>query len=66
MPVRLTLSARIVYRKYLLNLFPKSQEVVALLLESYNSFRNPYMSTESRLIDVPSESNLLVGVTNQD
>jgi hypothetical protein len=60
MPVRLTPSVYIVYYKYLLDLFPKSREVVALLLESYNSLRNSYMSAESGLIDIPSESDLLV------
>jgi len=60
MPVRLAPSVYIVYRKYLLNLFPKSREVVALLLKSYNSLYNSYMSAESGLIDIPSESDLLV------
>jgi hypothetical protein len=60
MPVQLAPSAYIVYREYLLNSFPKSREVVALLLESYNSLCNSYISTESGLVDVPSESDLLV------
>jgi len=64
MPVRLTPSVYIIYRKYLLDSFPKSREIVALLLKLYNSLRNPYIPTESRLIDVPNKSDLLVGVTD--
>jgi len=60
MPVRLAPSAYIIYREYLLNSFPKSREVVALLLESYNSLYNSYMSAESGLVDIPSESDLLI------
>ena len=64
MPVQLAPSAYIVYREYLLNSFPKSREVVALLLKPYNSLYNPYIPTESRLIDVPNKPNLLVGVAD--
>jgi hypothetical protein len=64
MPVRLALPVCIIYYKYLLDSFLKSQEVIALLLKSYNSLYNSYIPTESRLIDISSESNLLVGVTN--
>jgi len=64
MPVRLTPPVYIVYYDRLLNLFLKSREVIALLLKSYNSLYNSYISTESGLIDVPSESDLLVRVTN--
>jgi len=64
MPVRLTPSAYIIYCEYLLDSFPKSREIVALLLELYNSLRNPYIPTESRLIDIPNKSDLLVGVTD--
>jgi hypothetical protein len=63
-PVRLAPPARVIYRDRLLNSFLKSREVVALLLKSYNSLRNSYISTESGLVDVPSESDLLVGVAN--
>jgi hypothetical protein len=62
MPVRLTPSAYIVCCKHLLDSLPKSREIVALLLEPYNSLRNPYMPTESGLMDNPNESDLLVGV----
>jgi hypothetical protein len=62
--VRLAPSVYIVYREYLLNSFPKSREVVALLLKSYNSLRDSYISTESGLVDISSESDLLVGVAN--
>jgi len=64
MLVRLTPSAYIIYREYLLDSFPKSREIIALLLELYNSLRNPYMPTESRLIDAPNKPNLFVGVTD--
>jgi hypothetical protein len=60
MPVRLAPSVYIIYCEYLLDSFPKSREVVALLLKSYNSLRNSYISAESRLIDIPGESDLLV------
>jgi len=62
MPIRLALPVYIVYREYLLNPFLKSWEVVALLLKLYNSLRNSYISAESRLIDIPNESDLFVGV----
>jgi hypothetical protein len=64
MLVRLAPSVYIVYCEYLLNSFPESREVVALLLESCNSLYDSYMSAESRLIDIPSESDLLVWVVN--
>jgi len=35
-----------------------------LLLELYNSLRNPYIPTKSGLIDIPNKSDLLVGVIN--
>jgi hypothetical protein len=63
-PVRLAPSVYVVYREYLLDSFPKSREIVALLLEPYSSLRDPYMPTESGLMDVPDKSNLLVGVTD--
>jgi hypothetical protein len=63
MPVRLAPSVYVAYRKYLLDLFPKSREIVALLLKPYNSLCNPYIPTESGLIDDPDKSNLLVRVT---
>jgi len=66
MPVRLAPSARIVCRDRLLDSFLKSREVIALLLESYNSLRNSHISAESGLVDVPSESDLLVWVIDQD
>ena len=66
MPVRLAPSAYIVCRKHLLDSFPESREIVALLLELCNSLRNPYMPTESGLVDNPDESDLLVGVAAQD
>jgi hypothetical protein len=64
MPVRLAPSVYVVYREYLLDLFPKSREIVALLLKPYNSLRDPYIPTESGLIDVPNKSDLLVGVAD--
>jgi len=64
MPVRLTPSVYIVYYEYLLDSFPKSREVIALFLKLYNSLYNPYIPTESGLIDVPNKSDLLVGVTD--
>jgi hypothetical protein len=64
MPVRLAPSVYVVYRKHLLDSFPESREIIALLLEPYNSLRNPYIPTESRLVDVPNKSNLLVGVAD--
>ena len=60
MPVRLAPLVYVVCYKYLLDSFSKSREIVALLLEPYNSLRNPYMPTESGLIDNPNESDLLV------
>jgi hypothetical protein len=64
MPVRLAPSVYIIYCKYLLDSFPESREIVALLLKPYNSLRNPYMPTESGLVDVPNKSDLLVGVAD--
>jgi hypothetical protein len=63
MLVRLAPLVCVVCRKYLLDLFPKSQEIVALLLEPYNSLCNSYMPTEPRLMDNPNKSDLLVRVT---
>jgi len=66
MPVRLAPSAYVACREHLLDSFPESREIVALLLEPYNSLRNPYVPTESGLVDVPDKSDLLVGVADQD
>jgi hypothetical protein len=65
-PVRLASSAYVVCREHLLDSFPESREIVALLLESCNSLRDPYVPTESGLVDDPDESDLLVGVAAQD
>jgi hypothetical protein len=66
MPVRLAPSVRIICCDCLLDSFLKSREVIALLLKSYNSLYNSHISTESGLVDIPSESDLLVRVANQD
>ena len=66
MPVRLASSAYIACREHLLDSSPKSREIVALLLEPCNSLHNPYIPTESGLVDNPNESDLLVGVAAQD
>jgi len=65
-PVRLAPSACVACREHLLDSFPESREVVALLLEPCNSLYDPYVPTESRLMDDPDESDLLVGVAAQD